>query len=183
METNNEPPSLKPKGVKVTALRIKQIRAVANKAREIFRITEPRVDIVGLYEFRLPEFGVTYDWCDERELANQHGLTFPNEGLIQIRRDVYEGACAERGRDRFTMGHEVGHLILHDNVAFARTDGTHKWIEDSEWQADTFAAEFLMPVEFVRLHCRNPSDIEVLFGVSADAARLRWRKLNEQGLI
>lgn len=173
-----------PKGIKVKPLRIIQIRSVAEKAREILELKDPYVDVVDLYEFKLAEFGVVYDWCEKDELDNQHGLTFPNDGIIKIRQDVYDGACAGKGRDRFTMGHEMGHLFLHDNVpAFARSDTPHKWIEDSEWQADTFAAEFLMPIEHIKANCRNIRDVMELFGVTSEAANNRWRKLVEQGLI
>ena len=174
---------LRPKGVKVPPRRIKQIRAIAHAARDLFEITEPRVDVISLYEVVLHQMGVVYEISEKSELANDHGLTFPNESLIQIREDVYEGSHEDSGRDRFTMIHEVGHLILHDNVAFSRSSGNHKWIEDSEWQADTFAAEFMMPVQHLLQLCTSYRDVVHVFGVSNEAAKNRWRKLEEQHII
>ncbi|WP_139559502.1 ImmA/IrrE family metallo-endopeptidase [Methylotetracoccus oryzae] len=172
-----------PKGVKVPALRITQIRAIAERARELFDVQQAWVDVITLYERDLHRAGVVFDIAEQGEMDQDHGLTFPNQGVIQIREDVYEGAHANNGRDRYTMIHELGHLVLHDNVALSRSIGPHKWIEDSEWQADTFAAEFLMPVDLVRQLCQGPEDVARIFGVSRKAAETRWRKLQEQGLI
>jgi Zn-dependent peptidase ImmA (M78 family) len=49
----------------------------------------------------------------------------------------------------FTLSHELGHLVLRHSMAFARTDSRGAaWrpFEDSEWQANTFAAELLKPL-------------------------------------
>lgn len=175
--------SNKPKGVKVPPLKIKQLREVAEKARELLEVKEPKVDVIDLYEVRLHNLGVVYEYCEKNELTTEAGLTFPNEGLIKIREDVYRRAHEDNGFDRFTMCHEVGHLILHDNVAFSRSTHQHDWYEDSEWQADTFAAEFMMPVNYLVKLCRSPSDISKVFGVSWEAAQLRWKKLQEQRII
>ncbi len=175
---------VKPRGVKVKPRKIVQLRTIAEKTREFFDLEGLYVDVVGLYEFQLEPMGVIYEYVDKSVLGDHHGLTLPNENRILIREDVYLGAVAGQGRDRFTMCHELGHLLLHDNVAFPRGEpGEHKWIEDSEWQADTFAAEFLMPVDLVRSNCRGPHDIADKFGVSTKAAINRWGKLQTQGLL
>jgi hypothetical protein len=41
-----------------------------------------------------------------------HGETSVEERLIRIREDIYLGAIQGMGRDRVTVGHEVGHYIL-----------------------------------------------------------------------
>lgn len=67
-----------------------------------------------------------------------------------IREDVYEAwndpNDPMHGRARFTLAHELGHLVLHEGPALHRQTAMikHKVFEDSEWQADYFA-EFLMP--------------------------------------
>jgi len=174
----------KPTGIKVKARNIKSIRDIASRSRHLFDVTEPYADAIDILEFKLPQFDVVYDICDIHELGEDHGLTIPDEGVIKIREDVYEGACNENGRDRFTIFHEIGHLLLHSGISLARSSSNaHKWIEDSEWQANTYAAEFMMPVKDVAELCRSAEDIKKTFGVSLDAAELRYKKLKEQGLI
>ncbi len=50
-------------------------------------------------------------------------------------------------RRRLTMAHELGHLVMH-NSAMGPDD-------DVEDQANAFAAEFLMPADFIRPSLRN----------------------------
>jgi Zn-dependent peptidase ImmA (M78 family) len=60
-------------------------------------------------------------------------------------------------RQRFTIGHEIGHFILHefdevhvDRAVVRRRDGSSSRGEDiDEIEANTFAANLLMPVEFL----------------------------------
>jgi Zn-dependent peptidase ImmA (M78 family) len=62
-------------------------------------------------------------------------------------------ASATRGEDyqRFVIGHEIGHLVLHDHSAkaFSRDKSDQiKFGDDlqsAEWQANTFAGHFLLP--------------------------------------
>ena len=72
---------------------------------------------------------------------------------IILRADTYDALCdvsdPKHCRARFTVAHEIGHLILHEGFALARGAVRHKHYEDSEWQADTFAAELLMPTFLV----------------------------------
>jgi len=174
----------KPKGYKVKPLKITDIREIAHWLREQFQIKQAYVDLIKLYDFVLPGIGVVIDICEESELKDKHGETFPNEGIIKIREDVYEGACDGNGRDRFTLSHELGHLILHSGISLARQPNiaTHRAYEDSEWQADTFAAEFLMTSTHINSSHRI-SDIVKMFGASDDAARVRLEKLSKERVI
>lgn len=53
-------------------------------------------------------------------------------------------------RKRFTIAHELGHLLLHDpGVAFRDDTFTGNW---KEVQANRFAAGLLMPLDLVRDH-------------------------------
>lgn len=46
-------------------------------------------------------------------------------------------------RERFTLAHELGHLVMHDLPVAP---------DDAEAQADAFASEFLMPAAEIRTH-------------------------------
>lgn len=82
-----------------------------------------------------------------KEMGNKHGETYPSKNLIRIREDVYLGAHAGNGRDRLTIAHEIGHLLLHDDdsIALCRLapDEKLKAYEDPEWQANAFGGELL----------------------------------------
>ena len=83
------------------------------------------------------------------EMGNCHGKTYPIDHKIFLREDVYERACNDVGRDRFTVSHEIGHYLMHkpNNVQYARMENP-KIIPaymNPEWQANTFAGELLVP--------------------------------------
>ena len=77
---------------------------------------------------------------------------------------------------RFTLAHEFGHMVLHNSEVqgFPRAisrESNHKPFRDSEWQADAFAAELMMPAE--RARGLSAEEIARRFGVSLQAARIR----------
>lgn len=118
------------------------------------------------------------------EMAGAEGYTCPNGTFITLREDVYDGAIAGEGRHRFTAAHELGHLLLHSGRGFARVPASNaiRPFENSEWQADTFAAELLMPARFFS----SSDTVQVVVdrhGVSYQAADYRLVKLRQEGLI
>lgn len=87
-------------------------------------------------------------------------------------------------RQRFTIAHELGHYVLHRNESdvfedeiFFRSDEK----DLSEYQADNFAAELLMPKElFASALNEKGCSIETLakkFGVSYVATRIRLNNI------
>lgn len=175
----------KPSGIKVRPLSTKRIRAVSQAIRKLFSIPPGAVDVIQFLEGTLLKAGVDFQILSKEEMGRDHGLTYPDAGIICIREDVYIGACEDNGRDRFTILHEAGHLVLHTGVSLARStsNGNHAWYEDSEWQANAFAAEFLMPVDEILQHCNSPQDIVDRFLVSYEAAEIRWHKLVKEDLL
>ena len=88
-----------------------------------------------------------------------------NAGAIVVRADLYshrisaistsvpgspplfvlnQGMSADR--ERFTLAHELGHLVMHDLPTPS---------EDAEREADAFASEFLMPAAEIRSQLTN----------------------------
>lgn len=152
----------------------------AQLVRERFRPlmgTASFVPIDRIYELlplALPGFSL--EVCDRAEMGTDHGQTFPEERLIKLREDVYDGMCRGLGRDRFTGAHELGHLFLHTGVRFARAlSADAPLYMDSEWQADTFASAFLID-EHRLPQCRTIEEVQATFGVSEAAARVRFKK-------
>jgi hypothetical protein len=108
------------------------------------------------------------------EMGGDHGRTYPDRHLIYIREDIYERAHAGNARDRFTMCHELGHLMMHQGVALSRIDPINppKIYRNSEWQADTFASYLLMPKNQL---CNYYAVTQIAgdFGVTLEAAFAR----------
>jgi predicted transcriptional regulator len=95
-------------------------------------------------------------------------------------------------RDRFTIAHELGHLFLHYPIVAAAGAGVvmtaTRWVKEdnealkrAEWEANWFAAAFLMPSEeFSRIYqsMDRSSDLTAAhFGVSPKAAEIRAQSL------
>lgn len=123
--------------------------------------------------------GAHFEVHDDFDMGNDHGRTYPDKRLICLRNDVYERACKGEPRDRFTLCHELGHLLMHRDISLSRIDPSSppKIYCNSEWQADTFASHLLMP----RCLLANYSTIHEAseaFGVSLDAAYARRDELN-----
>ncbi|MBQ3088981.1 MAG: ImmA/IrrE family metallo-endopeptidase [Oscillospiraceae bacterium] len=124
-----------------------------------------------------PQF--TLEVCDMHEMGSCHGLTTPSEHKIKLREDIYDGACNGRGRDRFTVAHEIGHYFMHQprSVSFARTGtGKTQVFCDPEWQADAFAGELLIPAHLMR--GKRVEEIAQACGVSTAAARVQQKIIN-----
>lgn len=158
-----------------------KIREKASIVRNVFDYDVKYFPIVEFLENIMPK--IFKDFYIEvnpiEEMGNCHGLACPTENCIKIREDVYERAIKGYGRDRFTLAHELGHFLMHqpENISFARTgiDNKIEAYRDPEWQANTFAAELLMPYELI--NTTNPNEIVEEFGVTYQAASIRVKKI------
>lgn len=92
-------------------------------------------------------------------------------------------------RDRFTIAHELGHYVIHylfasDGVRAGRFVADRYGSGRVEWEANWFAASFLMPEkEFKKSFSKymgNTYRVSEVFRVSEQAARIRAKSL---GLI
>ena len=134
-----------------------------------------------ILDFKL---GVNFFVRSKREMGAAEGGTDPNGKFIILREDVYQGACDGNGRDRFTVSHEIGHLVLHSGIPLARAtpETTVKAYCLSEPQANQFAAALLMPAHFFT-KSDTPELVKDRHGTSHEAARLRVERLRGKGLI
>ncbi len=103
---------------------------------------------------------------------------------------VVNSRITSRGRKRFTIGHEIGHVQLHEGrfECMARDVGTTRSKDPKERQANQFAAELLMPApEFRKVVGGDAPGWEAIlaaaeetsFDVSITAAALRAVKLSD----
>jgi len=98
-------------------------------------------------------------------------------------------------KKRFTIAHEIGHLLLHDKLKFHNENSnTLNWFKNTEdqakkgkqeWEANDFAVELLMPEDLFRLEClKKPFNPQLLinlsyrFKTSITSVIFRYLKLN-----
>lgn len=123
----------------------------------------------------IPDFQL--EIVPKKEMGNKHGETYPSRNLIRIREDVYLGAVSGCGRDRLTIAHEIGHLLLHEDdcIALCKLAPNEKLrpFEDPEWQANAFGGELLASTYLIK--GMSAADVSEKCGVSMDAAKVQLR--------
>lgn len=159
--------------------------AIANAALEVRKVfgatTEPLFPVVAVYELLdVLVDGGHFEVVEDDAMGEDEARTFPDRGLIQLRQSVYDGAAQGQGRPRFTMCHELAHLVVHRNISFSRVNpvAPPKIYQNSEWQADVFASHLLMPEHLLRDYWSVEAVAED-FGVSYAAANARLEKMKK----
>lgn len=165
-------------GLMAKPLGLSPIRKCAENFRQIIgENPDGYIDIVRIYEYIFPKIEINFEVLTKTEMGTKHGETLIGKNTIHIREDIYEGACNGNGRDRLTMAHELGHLLLHriDNISLARNEN-YKIPPycDPEWQANVFAGELLAPHRFVK--DKEIYDITSEYGVSESAATIQKKR-------
>lgn len=120
--------------------------------------------------------------------------------LFRDNKQVVIGINSAHGktRQRFSIAHELGHLLLHEGKLFVdkvsrinlRDETSSKAIDREEIEANSFAAALLMPKDLVIKEITKRigrsrtieldvliSDLAKLFGVSKEAMDYRLRNL------
>lgn len=175
-------------GFRVAGRSIAEIRVSANNVRRILDIGDNPKDInIGLLLDRLSvKYSITYDVLELDEMPREdiEACWDPESVTMHIRSDVFEKACRNDPRARFTIMHELGHGLLGHRRTINRSgiDRDLRTYEDSEWQANQFAAELLMPLDVIRTKKLNTAiKIEIHFNVSSQAATKRVKQLLQRG--
>lgn len=177
------------------AVRKKYIRELVEGLLDQFRIKKGRVNVEDLAR----KIGI--EVRAESVDGDLSGFLFRDAKTKKAIIGV--NASHHQNRQRFTIAHEIGHYLMHPGepfhvdgmkVAFRinRRDGeSSTGLDDSEREANLFAAELLMPARFLRKDL-NAKDIDLLddanvvnelardYGVSAQALTFRLINL---GLI
>ena len=176
----------KRRGMMVPAQSTGTLRRIAEQVRDIFvgpdKIAFPIMDVL---EFRLGKLleGFVFDVQDRQAMGRDEGRVIAGTNTLILREDIYEGAWTGVGRDRFTAAHELAHLLLHHEVALARTrDDSDKIYCDAEWQADTFAGALLMSPRHLASF-GGPEDAARECQITPAAANVMWSKYSNEGLV
>lgn len=161
----------------------------AAEIRSFLRIQTPFFPILEVVEVVLPKLPGMQDLVltigEHAEMGENHGWTFGDRKEIRLRADVYDGVVQGRGRDRFTLAHELGHLFLHSDQAYTRSMKSSADIppyKSAEWQANTFAGALLMPHDYLKGKM-NVQEIADECGVTLDAVITHTRLLRKSGLL
>lgn len=134
---------------------IKKLRQIANEIRQEFNVTDIYFPIVDILDKLCLEDKLLYLILeDENPLFNEGELArySVNENTIFIKDSVYEEAVDNIGRSRFTLTHELAHYYLLKVYGFEiiETDEDFEAYENPEWQANTLAAELLIPYDLTK---------------------------------
>lgn len=133
---------------------------------------------------QLHEYGIIYDVVEADELPKGiEACCVPEFRSITFSAETYGKACEDDPRARFTIIHELGHILLTHTRTFNRENKENiAAFEDSEWQANQFAAEFLMPFDHMALNgLTTANEIMLTYHVSAPAAERRVSQLDKRG--
>ena len=174
-----QPFKRKKRGILVSPLSKAKIETLASNVRAFFAYADKHYfPIVEVIEFGLPKLTPNYvfDILGRDIMGGDEGRVLPGQNTLILRDDVYEAACRGEGRGRFTAAHELGHYIMHHEIAFARAGSDDDPIYcDAEWQADSFAGNLMIPRNLAE-QFRNPSDASIAFGTSEHAAKVMLAK-------
>lgn len=116
--------------------------------------------------------------------------------IVALSPETYAGLEDGNERDRFSSCHEIAHAVLHrvelvrwgqmrhrDLVLHRVREVEHPIFHDTEWQADTFAGEILVPsgaLDLMDESQRNASFVAHRFEVSGAAARKRLEQYTKR---
>lgn len=130
----------------------------------------------------------------EYKTAHEQPGRLPESIVVRARNDftIFVPTMTSPARDRFTIAHELGHLFLHYPMVIKANPGAvmaaTRWVDENdsvqkraEWEANWFAAAFLMPTEsFSEALSRWPDNLHRVaahFAVSTSAAEIRKSSL------
>lgn len=154
-----------------------------------FLVKPVPIPVDDFLEFRMRQvLGFNFDVS---ELPNGiEAAMDPQEKLIILSPQSYEDLIDGIARARFTVAHEIGHVLLHARYLHHRlVDGGNilklnrgeiPAFRDPECQANAFAASFLMPTHHVDNMIEDGADIRSLvetFDVSWESAEYRVNNL------
>lgn len=160
------------------------IRDFADRVRSAF-VDDQQIEfpIMDVLESRMDVIfdGFFLDVEEEESMGGEEGRVIAGEKRVTLRNDVYIGAWAGNGRDRFTACHELGHFLMHRTITMARSrDDVDKIYCDAEWQADTFAGTLLMSPRHLHLF-RSPQHAAGLCRMTRHAGEVMWEKYRQEG--
>jgi hypothetical protein len=107
-------------------------------------------------------------------LQGGEARAYPPSWIIKIRQSVLDGLLRGEAGARWTLAHELGHVLLqHPGKPFRNRNAANDAIER---EAHTFAAEFLAPSEYVKKQ-QSAEKIQLTCRISFEAAQRRIEEI------
>lgn len=154
------------------------VREDIARAKARYLLREYNVSHPPVYPEELAErlnIKIHYHWVDDIDFS--FSLKKQNKYIICVH------ISGNQGRDRWSVAHELGHIVLGhyelysvDTITTDRLTDHERYILDRE--ADIFTEELLMPAEWIVQYKQSQSDLKELFKVSKEAMSIRLGKLN-----
>ncbi len=165
------------------AVRRKFIRRIVEELLEKNGITEPPIPVEKISE----ECGLS---VIRRNVESISGFIIRGEGKAVIGVNSSNPIV----RQRFTIAHELGHYLIHPpgtndvhidsgfEIRF-RDDLSSQGTDTSEQEANFFAAELLMPQQFIQSDLENAGKIDLENGEFLEGLAQRYEVSNQALLI
>ena len=171
---------------KVPAKSAKDIADIARAVRELLGQSKTWIlDLINLRD-KLTKIkgleGLDFVVLPEDQMHGALAYTTSNPPRIFLGQKTANDLARGDGRARWTLAHEMGHLLMHPGAAKPRMaigNARTSWIatfESAEWQADEFAANVLMPEEIV-IDAADADELMEMCGVTKTAAERRFNSL------
>ena len=150
-----KPPNKKPKPAKYTAKTYSEIIRLARLLRQILKIDHRFApNLLEIFDqlkrfFPKLRLKIVPDFL----LPDAEARAYPKHWLIKIRQGIYDGLLRGDARARWTLAHELGHILLqHPRRPFrVRDTNSARPIDPRlEREANIFAREFLVPAHLAR---------------------------------
>lgn len=170
---------------KTNPISAKEIGIIAENLREEFKIKKgsffPIYDVITFYM----EIGVlTVQVMDNEDPMFEDdipALYSPYDNFIYIKESILEDYENNEYRANFTLAHEFFHFLQHKvlNFTFEEVDECKAYF-DPEWQANEFAAQLLIPNEYIDMEVNEIVDKFHVSEICATTRKLKMkRRLNK----
>lgn len=150
----------------------KNIYRFYQKVKPLMSDTHPFVVPVEFYVYQTDWVVIPYD--DRLKDVSEDGFTVYKDGKYSIFMRDYDERY--RRRSRFTMAHEIGHIVLdHHRLLGGDLLTLNPNLKNYvEFQANTFAENILMPVELIlNIKDKSIENLSEKFNVSQSMAEVR----------
>lgn len=141
----------------------------ATRLLNVFGISSPPVNVGAIAErlgVKLESVAKDLEWAGEVDSSQGQAVIRTNRNHSKV-------------RTRFTVAHEIGHLLLHPPGKHFRDSTSSKGVNFAEIQANNFAADLLMPSWMIKAFApgQTVGALAKLFEVSPEAMQYRLQKL------
>ncbi|AMO39016.1 hypothetical protein AC731_005405 [Thauera humireducens] len=176
-----------PTGYKVAPQSYAKLEAIADELRGVLPTTPGssiRLDCVRILEELLPHAGYKLKVEEVDKVHDCAAFAVPQKQLIVFRADIYDLVHEDHVFGRSTVVHEMSHIVLNHALTLQRGAGaeSHRFFEDSEWQAKALTAAIMMPIEACN-SIASVADLAEACGTSVESASYRLARLAKDGIL